>query len=636
MLLMTFPAFADEDATVLSDIIVSDTQLYPGSYQTIKPEKVKESGFTDLVSVIKNEVPSFFSPSNRTMGYGVSRSGAAAMSIRGIGKSGWGPTTGVPVLYNGMDTTMGIMGHPVADVLTMKNVEQIEVLIGPQPVLFGSSAMGGVINIITKKQAQEGFSTDVQASYGIWNSTEDYLYHTGKLGSLDYSIGYQFQHSDGDWQQTFNGKDFTSEFTQHSGNVHVGYAISKNWYASFDSYSMKQNIHDPGPEGLDALAPLPLNNQLNLLEEFTITRGGMVAKLSHDYRIFSGSLQAEGNFGRHESVQTNTGKDIFESDDKSYALRLKEIVRPWQGSTITAGAEWRRWGGTAKNVATGAFYIEDRFIYDASGYGLLQQNFLKDMISLSGGGRYTHNSEYGGFTAWQAGAAVRPLDKTKIYTNIAKGFKLPDIRQYFVKMFPATNTILETGTDLKPETYTSMEAGISQDLFERITLNVAGFRIYSKDQFVYQNNAWANAPDFTYNGIEAHVRLKAFEWMSVNAGYSYIANKQDDAYLAYVPKHRATGGFVFSMAGVRLEMSGEYVNGLYADTAGTKEFDSYFVANARLSYTLWQKYTAFVNFYNITDKEYSTFAILVPPLGNAYCEYPMPGIHFIAGLSATF
>ncbi len=637
VLFCALPVFAEdnEETLVISDVIITDAQLYPGSYQAIKSEKVKESGSTDLVSVVKSQMPSFYSPANRPMGYGVARSGAATMSLRGIGRSGWGPTTGIPVLFNGMDTTMGIMGHPVADVLTMKNVERIEVLLGPQPVLFGSSAMGGVINIVTKKQTQEGFTTDIQGSYGLWNTTEEYLYHTGKLGKLDYSIGYQFQHSDGDWEQSFNGKDFTSEFTQHSGNVHIGFEIAKNWYASIDSFGMKQNIHDPGPQGIGALATGPLTVQLNLLEEFNITRGAVLAKLSHDYRLFSGSIQAEGNFGHHESVQTNTEKDIFESDDSSYAVRLKEVIRPWQGGAMTVGAEWRRYGGTAKNVDTGSYYIDDEFLYDTSAYGLLQQSFFKDLLSISGGARYTHNSEYGGFTAWQAGVAARPMGKTKIYSNIAKGFKLPDIRQYFVKMYPATNTILETGTDLKPETYTSIEAGILQELFDRITLSVAGYRIYSKDQFVYTTQ-WENAPDFNYNGMEANVAVKAFEWLSLNAGYSYIANEQDDVYLPYVPRHRATGGFVLSMTGVRLSLDGEYVNGLFADTAGNKEFDSFFVAHARISYTLWQKYTAFVNFYNITDKEYSTFAVLVPPLGNSYCEYPMPGFHFIAGLSATF
>jgi outer membrane receptor protein involved in Fe transport len=462
------------------------------------------------------------------------------------------------------------------------------------------------------------------------------VYHQGKLGKLDYSVGYQFQHSDGDWEQAFNGKNFMSEFTQQSGNVHIGLELTKNWYVSIDSFGMKQNIHDPGPKGIDALAPTPLNNQLNMLEEFTITRGGVVAKLSHDYRVFGGFLQAEGNFGHHESVQTNTGKDIFESDDASYAVRFKENVRPWKRGTVTLGADWRRYGGTAKNADTGVYYIDDEFLYDTSAYGLVQQNAFNDMLSVSGGARYTRNSEYGGFIAWQTGAAVRPFAKTKIYTNAAKGFKLPDIRQYFVKMFPATNTILETGTDLRPETYTSVEAGISQELFEKITLNVAGYRIYSKDQFIYADNRWQNAPDINYSGAEANVSVKAFEWLSLTAGYSYIANKQDDVYLPYVPKHRGTGGFVFSMAGVRLQLDAEYVNGLYADTAGAKEFDGYVVANARASYTLWEKYTAFVNLYNITDKEYSTFAVLVPPLGNSYCEYPMPGFRFLAGLSATF
>ncbi|NMB63668.1 MAG: TonB-dependent receptor plug domain-containing protein, partial [Spirochaetes bacterium] len=172
ILLLYIPVFAQEGDNViqLDDVIVSDTVLYPGAYYSISGNTVKDSVNTDLISVIKSQVPSLYTGSNRVMGYGVARSGAATISIRGIGRSGWGPTTGIPILYNGMDTTMGIMGHPVADIMTMKNVERIEVLIGPQPVLFGSSAMGGVINVITKKQKEDGFTTELQGSYGTWNT----------------------------------------------------------------------------------------------------------------------------------------------------------------------------------------------------------------------------------------------------------------------------------------------------------------------------------------------------------------------------------------------------------------------------------------------------------------------------------
>lgn len=629
--LFILPSYAqEEEAIKLEDVIVSDSLMYPGAYTSIGEEAVKHSANTDLISVIKLQVPSFYVPSNRVMGYGVARSGAATMSIRGIGRSGWGQTTGIPILFNGMDTTMGMMGHPVADIMTMKNVERIEVIIGPQPVLFGSSAMGGVINVITKKQKEDGYTTELQGSYGTWNTTEDYLYHMGKMGKLDYSVGYQFQKTDGDWKQTINGKTFTSEFMQHSGTLHAGYTLSKNWYISVDSFGVKQNINDPGPKGIEALSGMPLTNQLNLLEEFDITRGDVVAKLAHSYDIYTGTLQAEGNFGHHKSKLENTDIDKFKSDDSSYALRIKEVLKLWQGNTITAGAEWRRYGGTAKDVSTGTYYLNDKFMYDSSVYALMEQNVFKNIFSINGGARYSYNSEYGDYTAWQAGAAVRPLERTKFYTNIAKGFKFPDIRQVYLKgMFPALNP----NPDLQPETYTSAEFGVEQQLLDKIFANAAVYRIWSKDKFIYTTQ-WVNADDFNYNGAEANITIQALQWLAINAGYSYIDNEQDNTYLPYVPKHKANTSITLTIGDFKTQLECEYVTGLYADTAGMKKFDTFFVANSKVSYTVMQKYTVFVSLYNITDEEYSTFAVSNQPQ-TLFWEYPMPGFHFIAGLSAT-
>lgn len=631
IILFCFPVMVmaqeqEKDETIqLEEVIVSDTLLYPGTYYSVTSEKIKDSGSTDLITVIKNQVPSLYTGSNRVMGYGVARSGSASISIRGIGKSGWGPTTGIPILYNGMDTTMGIMGHPVADIMTMKNVERIEVLIGPQPVLFGSSAMGGVINVIPKKQKEDGFTTEIQGSYGTWNTTEDYLYHMGKMGKLDYSAGYQFQKTDGDWEQTINGKTFTSEYMQQNGTVHVGYALSKNWYVSVDSYGMKQNINDPGPKEMPS-------GQIGFLEEFDITRGGVVAKLSHNYDAYSGTLQVEGNFGHHESKLEQDGKDKFISDDSSYAVRLKEVFKIWQGNTVTTGAEWRRYGGTAKDVSNGTYYyLEDKFMYDTSIYALMEQNVFKNILSVNGGARYSYNSEYGDYTAWQAGAAVRPLEKTKLYTNVAKGFKFPDIRQVYLKgMQPQKNP----NPDLKPETYTSAEVGMEQQLLDKVSVNAAVYRIWSKDKFIYTSQ-WVNADDFNYNGAEANITIQALQWLAVNAGYSYIDNEQDKSFMPYVPKHKANGGITLTVGDFKTQLEGEYVKGLYADTKGIKEFDSYFVANAKVSYTVMQKYTAFVSLYNITDKNYSTFAVS-NPTQTQFWEYPMPGFHFLLGLQATF
>lgn len=88
------------------------------------------------------------------MGYGVSTGAAGGMSLRGIGagvNAAGGPTTSLLVLIDGHPQYMGLMGHPIADAYQSMMAERVEVLRGPASVLYGSNAMGGVINIVTRK-----------------------------------------------------------------------------------------------------------------------------------------------------------------------------------------------------------------------------------------------------------------------------------------------------------------------------------------------------------------------------------------------------------------------------------------------------------------------------------------------------
>jgi len=81
----------DEKVFVSKEIIVKDKKEQPGVVSVITDKEVKNSSKTDLINVINQNVPSFYTGNNRVMGFGVSSSGAAVMSIRGVGKSGWGP-----------------------------------------------------------------------------------------------------------------------------------------------------------------------------------------------------------------------------------------------------------------------------------------------------------------------------------------------------------------------------------------------------------------------------------------------------------------------------------------------------------------------------------------------------------------
>lgn len=96
------------------------------------------------------------------MGYGVSNGAAGGISLRGIGGS---PTTGLLVLIDGHPQYMGLMGHPIADAYQSMLAEKVEVVRGPASVLYGSNAMGGVINIVTRRQREDGVRTGVRLGY---------------------------------------------------------------------------------------------------------------------------------------------------------------------------------------------------------------------------------------------------------------------------------------------------------------------------------------------------------------------------------------------------------------------------------------------------------------------------------------
>ncbi len=604
---------------VSKEIIVKDKKEQPGVVSIISDKEVKNSTKTDLINVINQNVPSFYTGNNRVMGFGVASSGAAVMSIRGVGKSGWGPTTGVPFLINGLDTTTSIMGHPIADIFTMKNIDRVEVLHGPQPVLYGSGALGGVVNIITKRQELDGYRTELSGSYGSYNSTDDYIIHQGKMGIFDYGVSYNFQRTDGHREQTApNGKEVDSGYMNHNGTARFGFELGKNWYAGVNAFMMKQEIHDPGPDGAPS----------NTLEYFDILRRGASLNVLNTYDKIEGMIHVFYNNGHHEAERYPTDTDSYEHDDTLYGARVVESAKLFKGNKITVGVDVRKWGGTSKNLVTDTYYVKDKYLTDASAFGMFEQRFF-DAVTLSGGARYTDDSKFGGFTAWQGGLIINPTEYFKIHSSVAKGFRLPDIRQlYLMNMWP----VFTPNENLKAETYLSYDAGIELTPIKDFSLDLTGYRIESNNKISWSGSipataTWVNLDEYNYNGLEATAKYTIMNMVGLRAGYSYIDNEYRKSKLTYVPKHKLLGGVSFDGYGIYAGLDAEYVDDIWHDAAGTIDLSNFLVLNAKIAYTFMERYRAFVNFNNITDKDYSTY------YSGGY--YPMPGFTVMGGLSVT-
>lgn len=634
----------------LGEVIVTDEYKSRGQSSEIKADELEKSTSTDLINLVKEKVPSFYTSNNRLMGFGVADSGSAQMSIRGIGNSGWspqtggGPTTGIPILINGMDTSMMINNHPVADIFSMKNIRRVEVLYGPQPVLYGSSAMGGIINVITERMSIEGYETVLSASYGSYNSTDDYVSHMGKIGNFDYAGSYNFRFTEGHRDQTIHGTKFTSEYRSHNGTVHGGYEFNKNWYLALDAYLMNQVINDPGGKGAEA----------EKLEVFNITRGGAVVSLGNTFKNLKGTLQLYFNRGEHESeLPSNNNAKKYDSTDSMYGAKLRQDIKITDSTILTSGAEFRYYGGDAKDAISGDKYTDDAYIKEGSIFALLSQRFL-EIFSASAGARYTRSSEFGNYYSWQGNASAMPGDSTRIFTGAARGFKLPDIIQYYNKWNGEPGdifgdmTLNETGIDLDPETYTVYEIGIEQGIFNIAEIGVTGYRVYSKNKFIKeivapQTTNWKNADDFNYNGIETTLKLTPLDWLAFTGGYSFIDNKQNGKSLPYVPKHRILSSASVDYMGFYAGLFGEYVREIYANeeertvgpaTVEKKKLDNHFILNAKIAYSFLERYRVFANLNNLTNNKYIGYASFEAP--NKFYDYPVPGFNFMVGITAYF
>ena len=133
----------------------------------VNRETIGQRSDPSLLPTLTEQVPGLFTTSRGVMGYGVSNGAAGGISLRGIGGS---PTTGLLVLIDGHPQYMGLMGHPIADAYQSMLAEKVEVVRGPASVLYGSNAMGGVINIVTRRQREDGVRTGVRLGYGSYDT----------------------------------------------------------------------------------------------------------------------------------------------------------------------------------------------------------------------------------------------------------------------------------------------------------------------------------------------------------------------------------------------------------------------------------------------------------------------------------
>lgn len=596
-----------EEVVVTGTRNETDVRHLPMTISVVNREQIELRNDPSLLPLLTEYIPGLFTTSRGLMGYGVSGGAAGGMSLRGIGgvpQEGL-PTTGMLVLIDGHPQYMGLMGHPISDAYQSLLAERVEVLRGPASVLYGSNAMGGVINIVTRKMQQDGIRTHANVGYGSYNTLQSEVTNRIRKGRFTSIVSGSYNRTDG------HRKDM--EFEQYGGYAKFGYEISDAWNVWADVNLTHFDASNPG----EISNPLLDNDQ-------RITRGMTSFALANHYAKTSGALSFFYNWGKH---WINDGYHLggdpldyrFHSRDLMLGVSWYQSVQLFEGNRLTVGFDYFHFGGEAwnKTLAGERDTQADKTQDDVAGYIDFRQN-LGDWLTFDVGLRVDHHSQVG--TEWvpQVGFSFHLPENSEVKLMASKGFRYPTIREMY--MFRPANP------DLKPERLWSYELSFAQRLLDgRLSYGVNVFYIDGENLIMRMpidgRPLNVNTGKIENAGVEAQVAYRIVPAWSVDANYSYL--HMDNPVLAS-PEHKLYVGTAFSKGRWNVSTGLQYVAGLYKEL-DPEETEDFLLWNVRGSFRVLDGFDVWVKGENLLAQRYEINA-----------GFPMPKATVMAGVNIKF
>ncbi|MDD3276632.1 MAG: TonB-dependent receptor [Kiritimatiellales bacterium] len=571
----------------------------------------------------------------------------AAPDIRGFG--GDAPFGRVLVLLNGRKLNRPDMATINWAQIPMQAVERIEVIRGPNSVLYGDHAVGGVINIITKEPSETPRTT-LTASMGSYEAYEQSFTTSGKLGSLGYVATLGHQSGDGYRDR--------SEYDALSGSLRLSGNINDRVNAYAEVSAVKEMHQLPG--ALTNLAVQSRRQAQNLndaaREEYIHLQAGVEALLTDEF-IFN----LDGGISKKDlEADMASWFSYYDYKIDTYTLSPKlTILTPVLGleNELALGVDLsketldtQKYFDNARTIMATDTEVERKVI---AGY-VADTLHLTDSLLLSGGIRLEKNKldvDHTGapsFTrstsatekAWQAALTWLPTDTLKMFTGVAQTYRYPFFDEQISYSGWGSDSF---NINLQPETGINYEIGIEYIPVSNLVLQTTVFRTDMENEIAWDgaitNNA--NLDKTTHCGIEFSASY-THEHFALDTAYTWLqseftsgASKGNE--IPWVPQNKLDVNLaLFLTDALTLNTHMSYVGSMFqsgdnANTGANKQ-SAYTLVDLLLQYDLPTdrvEATVFAGIDNVFGTEYN---YLVSWGG----FYPAPERTYKAGLSVKF
>ena len=601
------------DSLHLQEVVVTgtrsatDTRYLPQTVTVIERDLLTNQYQTSILPTVVQQVPGLFVTSRSVLGYGVSGGAAGGINMRGIA----GGSGQMMVLIDGHPQYQGIYGHPISDSYQTLMAERVEVLRGPASMLYGSNAMGGVINIVTRRPVGDNsVRTNINVGAGSYGTLQAEVANQIRSGKFSSTIAAHYGRTDNHRPRM--------GFEQYGGYLKLGYDFNNHWNAYVDANITHFNASQPG----STASPLYDADQW-------ITRGMVSAAVENHYGRSNGALSLYTNFGRHK-IDDGTAdpakptQRYFRSKDALMGISLYESFQLFEGNRLTAGIDYQHIYGyayytskeTGETLDTPNKQSGKSYRNEIAGYVEFRQD-LTSWLTVDAGLRVDHHSITG--TEWipQGGIVIRPMESGELKAMVSKGFRNPTMREMY--LYPPSNT------DLKPERLMNYELAWSHRLGQ---FNYGLNLFYLKGDNMIQTMPVDGKPrnvntgEIENYGLEAEAAYRINPHWRLTTNHSLLHMKN---HVLGAPQYKGFLGADFSQQRWNVVAGLQYINGLYTAIGDNEKKENFLLLNATVSYRLVNNLALWVRGENLLAQRYEINA-----------GYPMPRATFMAGANISF
>ena len=591
------------ETIALDEVVVTGTRIpmprdvIPVPITVVYRSTIEQSETTALLPVLMQQVPGLFVTSRGMAGYGVSGGAAGGINMRGFA----GATGQVLILIDGHPQYATIYGHPVADAYIASDAQRVEVSRGAASILYGSNAMGGAINIITRQATEDGNTLSARLMGGSYGTQRYSLSDTYRNGRFSGVVSGNYERTD--------GHRVNSKFEMCTGFAKLGYDLSEAWKVTGNINISKAKAEVPGQES----RPL-LDGTTDAL------RGMSGLSLENRYGKTRGAVNFYYNWGDHAIndgyYEGGTPRPyLFYSTDYMYGVNIYQAVNLFKGNTLTGGFDAKLYGGNAYRDPVTELYADHVKLNETAGYILAQQQFRRFMFEA--GLRLENHKLYGTEWAPQAGISYKAAGQTHLKFSFSKGFRTPNIRELYMYA-PANEALL-------PERSYSYDFTLLQGLLDnRMSMELTLYHI-SGDNMIetvqigegrVQNR---NVGKFSNKGIEFGLNYLILNNLSLNVNYNYLDMEKP---VTGAPRNKLYAGMTYRPGKFTLSAGAQVIDKLYLVTGESPITTDYTLVETRIAYRPLKWMDVFVKGDNLSGKKYETMA-----------GYPMPRTTFMAGVS---